>query len=748
MNSPYALPLHDAGVFASKLAVAAATLMFYWTGPDCLAADAPQAPSVFYVAPNGRDQWSGTVADPTPAGADGPFATLARARDAVRQLKAKSGGRLPGPVNVFVRGGKYFLPETLVLGPEESGTRQSPVLFAAYRGEKPILSGARRIAGWQPYKEKVWQAPVPEAKGGKWKFSQLFSNGRRQVRARYPNADPKNPWRTGWLPIEGPAEPESYVAFKYKAGSLPRRWAKPTQGEAFVIMDWGYTTITPIQKIDEKNRAITMTGPVRNFAQPPWGPTFKTHFGFGIPFRFYVENLIEELDQPGEWCLDSEEGKVYFWPPEGAAFPAEVTAPVLDCLVALRGASWVAISGLTFTETADGGDNMHRLGYEGSGAMFPMNDRKYCGEALHLKGAEHCRIAANRFLEVGGNAVYLEDYNYRNVIQSNEIAYAGHCGVGLIGKRHYDGVPHHPLGNEILDNFIHHCGVFDKVAPGVFCGVSDANLIGHNLIEEMPHHAINLGNHGYGRNIVEYNRVRFTCRETFDNAAINCWMENDRTERGEERSGHVFRYNLISDTAGPLTFGLYLDNHSSNCFVYGNIIVRSGTSGIRINGGKNNLVENNVIVGGSQEGISFWNPGASLWPQMKAFMTGNRLVRNIICRSDSKPLYLLDDRPEDVSRAIIECDWNVYFNPAAASQTPPGASQTTAVAGQTIVLPGRTLSLKQWQAEGHDEHSIVADPLFVDPAKDDYRLKPESPALKLGFHQIDPTPIGPRQPPP
>jgi hypothetical protein len=128
---------------------------------------------------------------------------------------------------------------------------------------------------------------------------------------------------------------------------------------------------------------------------------------------------------------------------------------------------------------------------------------------------------------------------------------------------------------------------------------------------------------------------------------------------------------------------------------------------------------------------------------MKAFMTGNRLVRNIICRSDSgsKPLYLLDDRPEDVHRAIIECDWNVYFNPAGTSQKPAGASLA-------IVLPGRTLSMKQWQAEGHDEHSIVADPRFVDPAKDDYRLKPESPALKLGFQPIDPSPIGPRQSPP
>ncbi|MBU4272913.1 MAG: right-handed parallel beta-helix repeat-containing protein [Planctomycetes bacterium] len=698
--------------------------------------------AIFYVAPNGRDGWSGTLAEPNGASTDGPFATLARARDAIRQLKVKSGGKVLTPLKVLVRGGKYFFTETLVFTPEDSGTREFPVAYTAYPGEKPVLSGGRKINGWQPYKGRILQCSITEAQGGKWKFNQLFFDGKRQVRARYPNADPQKPWHAGWLPVDGPAEPESFVAFKYKADAFPRHWAKPTQGDVFMIMDWGYTTITPIRKIDEQRRSITMTSGVRNFDRPPWvfpgwRGGFRTHFGFYVPFRFFVENLLEELDQPGEWCLDADEGKVYFWPPEGPIESHETVASELDCLISLRGASWITISGLTLTETVNGGDNMHRSGYEGYGAMFLMEGRTYCGEAVHLKNAEYCRIADNCFAAVGGNAVYLEGYNFKNVIRGNQIAYAGHCGVGLIGKVEYRTVVQHPLCNEITDNHIHHCGVFNKVAVGVFCGVSDGNVIGHNLIEQMPHHAINLGNHGYGRNIVEFNDIRHTCQESLDNAAVNCWMENnDRVKRAAERSGHVFRFNRIADTPGQVAFGLYLDNTSSNCLVYGNIILRSGLSGIRINGGKNNLIENNIIVSGGSEGlvgIDFWNPATAIWPQMKGFMTANRFSRNIVyCSGGNANLVIIhiDDHVEDVPRVLGDSDYNLFFAAAGGREV--------------VLLPTGTLSLAQWKNMGYDTHSLVADPLFVDPAHDDYRLKPNSPALKLGFQPIDVTQIGPR----
>jgi hypothetical protein len=164
--------------------------------------------------------------------------------------------------------------------------------------------------------------------------------------------------------------------------------------------------------------------------------------------------------------------------------------------------------------------------------------------------------------------------------------------------------------------------------------------------------------------------------------------------------------------------------------------LRSGLSGIRINGGRNNLVENNIIVSGGgagREGISFWNPGACLWPQMKGFMTANRFSRNIVycSRGNANSIVIhIDDAPQDVPRVLGDSDYNLFFAVAGARNV--------------VRLPSGPLSLAQWNDMGYDAHSLAADPRFVDPAKDDYRLMPESPALKLGFQPIDATQIGPR----
>ena len=121
----------------------------------------------FYVATDGDDAWSGKLAAPNAEGTDGPFATLEKARGAVRVVIAEG---LDRPLTVMVRGGKYYLADTFLLEKEDSGTRDHPVTYQAYPGEKPILSGGRKITGWKPYKGKILQADVPAAKGGKWRF--------------------------------------------------------------------------------------------------------------------------------------------------------------------------------------------------------------------------------------------------------------------------------------------------------------------------------------------------------------------------------------------------------------------------------------------------------------------------------------------------------------------------------------------------------------------------------------------------
>jgi hypothetical protein len=642
----------------------------------------------FFVAPNGRDTWSGTLPEPNATATDGPLASLAGARNAIRQLKRAFGGQLPCSVRVHLRGGRYPLAEPFVLGPEDGGTPDFQVTYTAYRGETPVLSGGRVITGWKPYKDKILQCSIPARKGGSWKFRQLFYNGKNQIRARTPNFDPQNPLKGGWATMEGPATSGSQTAFRYKPGTFSRRWARPTQAEVntYIGFDWD-NNIIPIKSIDEQNRVITLVHSTTQFTNPP----SPLPYNFPTPFqpnqRFRVENVLEELDQPGEWCWDAEEGKLYFWPPDARIEKAQVVAPVLHDLIVLRGAAHVTISGLTLAET-NGGDNFHPEGAEGVGAMFAMPGWTYCGDAVLLDGAKSCRIEHNRFVNLGGNAVYLKGPSARNRVEGNDIREVGACGVSLTGVEAKEA---YPVFNEVVDNRIHRIGTMNMYSAGVFLGLSEGNVVGHNSIGQVPHHAINLGNTGRSHNIVEYNEIRDTCLEISDTGAINCWMEHDA--RNGPRQGHIIRYNLIVDSRER---GIYLDNYTSNCFVYGNIVARAPLYALVVHGGKNNVIENNIFIGSGQA-LACYDGIDGLMPPMANFFSGNRFCRNIIS-SSAEAAYLAVKRPE---RALAQSDYNLLFN----------------VGDGAAYLEAR-------RREGQELHSRIADPMFVDPAKDDYRLKP------------------------
>ena len=131
------------------------------------------AETTFYVSTGGNDAHSGRLAEPNNDGSDGPWASIARARQAVRELRR--GGKLPAAVTVRIRG-VHRLGRPIVLEPEDSGTAECPVTYTAYPGEKPVLSGGQSITGWEKGPDKLWTVTLPEVKAGKWYFRQLFVN--------------------------------------------------------------------------------------------------------------------------------------------------------------------------------------------------------------------------------------------------------------------------------------------------------------------------------------------------------------------------------------------------------------------------------------------------------------------------------------------------------------------------------------------------------------------------------------------
>jgi len=416
----------------------------------------------------------------------------------------------------------------------------------------------------------------------------------------------------------------------------------------------------------------------------------------------------------------------------------------------------VSISGITFTETRAAGHDSLRDGGEGYGpyAHRPHQGQDYCGEAMLLRGAKHCTIEQNRFVNVGGNGIYLQDGCERNVVRRNEIAHAGGNGIVLLGNR-----VSHPVYNRIEANELSDCGVFPRPGwqewpVGVFLGMSDGNVIAHNEIHDMPDYGINLGANGHGRNIVEFNAIRRVCLRRSDNAGINVWMDVPcqwitGVFPETPRSGHIIRYNLITDVVGmrrdrdgkvhsPVPYnamGIYLDDYTSNCFVYGNVIVRAST-GITVHAGRNNIIENNVFVDCKwQHCLRDYASGRPGNETMAGTMTGNRYTRNIFYTSDPESLiYLLQAWTE---RSIGESDENLYF--CASGEYRIGIrthDQDVWGFNPPYFRDVAYKTLEEWRGMGYDEHSITADPLFADPDNDDFRLSPESPAFRLGFQRI------------
>lgn len=251
-------------------------------------------------------------------------------------------------------------------------------------------------------------------------------------------------------------------------------------------------------------------------------------------------------------------------------------------------------------------------------------------------------------------------------------------------------------------------------------GCSD-NVVAHNLIHDSSRYGITLKNPGQ-RNTVEYNKLHDLNTETYDTGGIEV-TQHDRTFR----SGSVIRHNVVYDVGGYssigtkptfMSWGIYLDSFAGGYEVCHNVVWGSSHGGLMIQGGKDNYVHNNIFANGTRQQV-----------QINNFMgnsTGNRFLRNIVYYRDPEALLIAAYR--DV-RAAIESDYNLYWHAAGRPLT--------------FRLTDGGTSLDDWQKLGQDAHAMVADPRFVDPDRNDYTLRPDSPALKLGFQPIDTSRVGP-----
>lgn len=682
----------------------------------------------FYMHPDGDDRNPGTR--------EKPFATLTRARDAVRKLKRK---KLKGDITVLIRGGTYIIHETVVFGLADSGSRKQCITYAAYPGEEPVFSSGKKITGWKKLKEypddiparargKVWVADVPETRGGKWRFFCLFDGNKMLPRARgkgwVPGGKPPDEW---WRLRYASIEEKS--TFQFPKGAL-KDWDNLEDVE-IRCFPAGYTiNILGLESVDEE-KCIARTSVHATYPILPW-PWEK--------LSVWVENVLEALDEPGEWVLNTREGKLYLWP-QGKTPGDHIYAPWLKEIIRVEGdidefgpvdvpVRYITFRGLTFTH---GDRDLWTKEDSGIQHDWEMYDKD--SALVRFRGSEHCLVDECRFTNSGGTGLRFDLHSQHNRVQRCLFDYLGQVGVYIGG--YGPGTKDVSFGNEIVNNRIHHIGQIYKHGHGIIIWLSRENLVANNLIHDGPRKAILvsgvraaffdsaripknnrecsrqirwdeiggatgwdstasfLHNHN---NIIKDNEAYRMCGIGDDGAVINI------TGNAE---GNVIRRNYIHDIVndGPDAC-IRLDANGRGTLIMENIIYRCAPQGIVWND-RNNHVENNIVADTGRNAIYFRHGPRP-----------NRIMRNIAYFSDDRT-HFFDTLSDPDS---YPGDYNLYYsagNPEA----------------------GREL-LKTLQVKGLDKHSISADPLFVDFKNQDFRLKPNSPMFKLGFKQIDMSKIG------
>jgi len=522
----------------------------------------------FFVAPDGSDANAGTQ--------EKPFATIARARDAVRQTIAAG---LKSDINIHLREGVYQLIEPLTFGPEDSGNAQYAVTYAAQPDETVVVSGGRPITGWKPGDGGIWTAEVPGVKDGDWYFRHLFVNGRRAVRARTPNADADEPhWQLKGADLA--ADLSRYTLTL--PGGLLGNWSNQTDIEVMVAGNWAINRL-PVQSIDPASGVVVLAPPhaVGHNAIRP-GPGRWCCF----------ENAPEMLDQSGEWCLDRTTGKLSYWPLDGEDMTRiEVIAPKPDRLVEVKGTAEHPVRNLHFrgirfeyTDLA-----LPEGGYMGIQACHCTQGKAWTGTwgrvpaSIRWDFVEQSSLEDSTLAHLGGCGVVLVTSCNDNLVQGNHVFDVSGNGIMLGGPKDEAGVPKR---NRISNNHVHACGVEYYGAIGIWVGFAQQAVISHNLVHGLPYSGISVGWQWNPQptpckeNTIEYNHVYDVMNRLCDGGCIYTLGFQPGTVI---RGNHLHDVRRSRYAQGAPNNGMFIDEGSKGFLFEQNVIYNTAAELVRFN---------------------------------------------------------------------------------------------------------------------------------------------------------------------
>lgn len=536
----------------------------------------------FYVA-NGATDGDGSI--------DKPFGSIQEAQMAIREYKAQSSNGLPkGGAVVYLRGGEYFLTESVNFTAEDAGELGCPITYTSFKGEEVVLIGGIQLDGKAFTKttdEAVLSRVIessarshimefdlktigvtdygelnyPGAYPLPWlehmtPAPELFYNDDAMTLARYPNGDDK--LTVGEIITPGPlgssfkekpedGDPNFYGFTIAYSSSRIDKWAgvEGIKMQGNWVYNWADSTVD-VKTVDPKAKTITSVQP--------------HHYGIAKGQPFYAYNLLEELDAPGEYYLDRSTGILYFYPPDDGMAGATIHLSLMEGNVFnFTDAEYIIIDGLTVTAIRNRVAQLNDADYI---TFSNMKIRNTSALACIRGSAENLLVTSSEFINVNGG-LDVTGGNVETLEHSNNI-----------------------LENSYFRNFARHKKNYNPAVIFRGCGA----IIRHNEMHDAPHSAI-LGLEC--EDIVEYNEIYDVCLESSDAGAIY-WGSNPVNR------GCVIRYNYIHDIHDPTgheyTHALYADDCDAGMTIFGNVIENVSSPAVMINGGRNNEVRNNIFI--------------------------------------------------------------------------------------------------------------------------------------------------------
>ncbi|HMF70621.1 MAG TPA: PDZ domain-containing protein [Flavitalea sp.] len=590
-------------------------------------------------------------------------------------------------VNIFLRAGRYAPNKPVQIS--STLLRSHKLEISSYKDELVTVTGSKEIKPkWNAYNKNIVQTGV----GRNLSIDQLYCNGLPLPLARYPNYD-------------SAARIFNGTSADAIGSERISNWKNPRGGFVHALhrAEWGDFHY----RITGKNAdTLSLEGGWQNNRLAPMHKNYR-----------FVENIFEELDAPGEWFYNRGTGILYLYPPTGMNIDsASFERSVLKNIVELKGSETapvenIIIKGILFTGTS----RTFMLTRE---PLLRSDWKFYRGGAIYIEGGRDILITRCKFEQLGGNAIVVSKYNRRINIEHNYIHHIGASAISFVGDpaavrspvfEYADAVPfekmdtvsgpktqNYPSECLAFDNLIHNIGTIEKQVAGIQISMSMDIAVRHNTIYNVPRSGINIGDGCWGGHNIEYNDVFNTVLETGDHGAFNSWGR-DRYWLPDINSVNVLveRYPKLPlmDVIKPVTINnnrfkcehgwdIDLDDGSTNYRIYNNVCL---SGGLKLREGYYRVVKNNVIINNTFHPHVWYSKSFDIFSQ------------NIVT-GEYAPIRV------DFTGKMVDSNFFIQNN-----------------------------ALRLVQQKNTDAHSLQGDPEFEDPDSGDFRVKPSSKALTIGF---------------